>query len=99
MLDMSQISKRYWDIKFTNGLVLSVEPPTLKTLRKITELTNDNDSIVKNLCVALSMALSKNKQTRKITAEFLEENMDMDDIQLVLTDYFEWVKGVKNSPN
>ncbi len=99
MFDMNNISKRYWDVKFTNGLILSVESPKLKTLRKITDLTKDKENIVENLCLALSMALSKNKQGKQITAGFIEDNFDMDNISMLLTNYFEWVKGVKNDPN
>jgi len=99
MFDMKNINKRYWDVKFTNGLFLSVECPKLKTLRKITDLTKDRENIVENLCGALALALSKNKQGKKITSDFIEENMDIDDINSLLTSYFEWIKCVKSDPN
>jgi len=99
MFDMNQINKRYWDVKFTNGMFLSVECPKLKTLRKITDLTKDKEDVVGDLAIALAMALSKNKQNKTIAAEFIEENFDLDDINSLLTSYFEWVKNVKNSPN
>ena len=101
MYDMTSINKRFWDIKFTNGQILSVECPKLKTLRKITDLTKDQDkeNLLENLSNALSLALSKNKQGESITADFVEDNFDIDDITNILTNYFEWVKGVKNCPN
>jgi hypothetical protein len=99
MFDMNQINKRYWDVKFTNGLFLSVECPKLKTLRKITDLTKVKENVVENLAEALAMALSKNKQNKTITTDFIEENFDIDDINDLLTSYLEWVKNVKNSPN
>lgn len=99
MYDMNQINKRYWDVKFTNGLFLSVECPKLKTLRKITDLTKDKENAVENLAEALAMALSKNKQNETISAEFIDENFNIDDINSLLTSFFGWVKNVKNDPN
>lgn len=99
MFDMNNLNRRYWDVKFSDGTELSIEPPKLKTLRKITNLTKDEENIVENLCIALSMALSKNKQNKKVSAEFIEDNFDMDQISLLLTNYFEWVKGEKQNPN
>jgi nitrate/nitrite-specific signal transduction histidine kinase len=111
MFDMNSINKRYWDVKLifdtdekdgtgeTSEMFLSVECPKLKTLRKITELAKDKEKLVENLCSAMSLALSKNKQCKQITADFIEEKFDIDDINALLTSYFEWVKGVKNSPN
>jgi hypothetical protein len=99
MFDMNQINKRYWDVKFTNGLFLSVECPKLKTLRKITELTKSKENAIESLAEALSMALSKNKQGKTITSDFIEENFNIDDINNILLNYIDWVKNVKNSPN
>lgn len=99
MFDMNQISKRYWDVKLKDGQFLSVECPKLKTLRKITDLSKDKENIVGNLSEALAMALNKNKQGTEISADYIEETFDFDDINSLLTSYFEWVKGVKNNPN
>jgi hypothetical protein len=99
MYDMNQVSKRYWEVKFLNGLELSVECPKLKTLRKITEITKEKGNEISALEEALSMALSKNKQGKEITVDFIEENIDYDHMEGLLKSYFEWVKNVKNDPN
>lgn len=99
MFDMTNIQKRYFDVKLINGQIISVECPKLKTLRKIMDIAKDKEKTIESLASALEMALSKNKQGSDISADWIEENLDMDDINSLLTDYFNWVKSVKNSPN
>lgn len=106
MFDMNSINKRYWDVTIRydtksgeKEIVLNVECPKLAVLRKITELTKDQDNLISNLSEALSMAFSKNKQNKAISADFIEDNFDIDDINNLLLSYFNWVKDVKQSPN
>lgn len=99
MLDMSQISERYWEIKLRGGTILSVENPKVKTLKKIDGLQKDKDDPLASLCNAVSISLSKNKQGKKITPEYVEENFDIDEIKTILDSFFTWVREVQNSPN
>ena len=38
MYDMTKLQKRYFDVKFTNGKILNIEPPKLKVLKKIEKI-------------------------------------------------------------
>lgn len=105
MYDMTKLVPRYFDLKFSNGLKISVEPPKLKTLRKMMNLANidvDNEFNVESfngLIEALSMALSKNKEGKPVTTEFLDENLNLDQMQDLMMSYFEWVREIEQSKN
>lgn len=104
MYDMQSINTRYFKLTFPNGMKLEVEPPKLKVLKKILDIAkvDENDmgqDGLDNLIDALSMALSKNKQGRKITKDVIEEMMDVDQVMSLLNAYFKWVEEIKTSKN
>lgn len=105
MYDMTKLQKRYFDVKFTNGKILNIEPPKLKVLKKIaalSEVKNTEDlgeKDIENLTEAVSLALSKNKQNFKISTEQIENNYDIDEIVDLLNAYFDWVNSIQNSKN
>lgn len=104
MYDMSVLKKRYFSMKLKNGLRLDVEPPTVKSLKKIMKLSNVdaenfNEEDFNGLTEGLAIALSKNKQNKKISTEFIDENFTIDEIQSLLTEYFGWVDSIKNEKN
>lgn len=98
MFDINKINRRYFDIKM-GDLKLQVEPPTKKMLNKITSLANvSGDEAIDGLYEAVSMMLSKNKAGTKVPDEVIEE-LDIDQLNELLTAYFGWLSNEKNSPN
>ncbi|APC41525.1 hypothetical protein [Clostridium estertheticum] len=115
MFNLNTINKRYWDIKLRLivtkivdkkeieeevELNLEVEPPSKKMLTKITALsgTKDGKKATDGLYDAVEMLLNKNKVRTKITAESLS-NLNLDQINAILTSYFEWLSKTKDSKN
>lgn len=99
MFDVSTVSKRYFEVRIA-GKDLSVEPPKLKKLRQFMELAKvRNEDVVDNLTEALSGILSKNKAGYTVSADFVEENLNFDEMNDLLTQYFEWVGQERNAPN
>lgn len=104
MFDMKALTPRYFEIRFRNGLKLEVEPPKLKTLKQIISITKvetngmTEDSLT-GLFEGLALALSKNKQNKKIAVEFVEEQFNLSEVQEFLTAYFNWVGEIQNSKN
>lgn len=105
MFDMSNLTKRYYSFKFEDGRTIDVEPPKLKVLKKIanfsklstaSELTEDD---ISSLSLAISLALSKNKQNLNITPEYIEDHFNLDTMFSFLTDYFNWVSEIQNAKN
>jgi len=78
---------------------LEVEPSKIKLMKKITGLAKakDEDSM-DDLAEAVRLILSKNKTGFKVPAEFIDE-LDYDQLNNILTAYFEWLRGNQNSPN
>lgn len=102
---MSKIKTRYFTMKLKNGKILNIEPPKLKVLKKISALSKIEETgelkekDIENLSEAVSLALSKNKQKFKITAEQVEDDYDIDEILSLLNNYFEWINSTHNEKN
>lgn len=104
MYDMTKLKTRYFDIKLKNGRILNIEPPKMKVLKKISVLSEIKEedltgSDITNLLEAVSLALSKNKQGVKISAEKVEEEYDIFELVEFLIAYFNWVNQIQESKN
>lgn len=108
MFDISSVSKRYFGIKLTvtdesdkeHNLQLEVEPCRLKTMKKLIDVSKDDGpEAIDDLYTALQKLLSKNKSKLKVPMEYIED-LSFDELQAILTAYFEWLVETKNSdPN
>jgi len=108
MFDISTVNKRYFGVKLqaTNDeddaikyINVEVEPPKLKVLKKITSLSKSREEdAINDLTEAIKMILNKNKAKVKVPDEFIDE-LDLDQMNELLTTYFEWLNKSKNSPN
>ncbi len=103
MFDMTNYIPRYFNLKLKNGKVIDVEPPKIKVLKKILKLSGGKEDMTEkdfeNIILATSMAISKNKQNYKVTTDWLEDNHNIDELQDLLINYFNWVDEVRNSKN
>jgi len=115
MFDITTISKRYFGIKLSyideeekaHVAQLEVSPPKIKVLKKITALSKarkvdgedaENQDVMAELSEAVKSLLSKNKNEYKVPMEYIDD-LDFDQLQGILTAYFEWLSKEKNSPN
>lgn len=98
MFDTSTINKRYFD--FTHGnLILEIEPPKIKTLKKILSLSKSRSAeALDDLTEAVGMILNKNKSGYVVASEFVDE-LELDQLNETLTAYFEWLSKEKSSKN
>ena len=103
MYDMTQFVPRYFKTKLKNGKIIEVEPTKLKVLKKILKLSGVKNEMTEkdfeNITLATSMALSKNKQNYNVSTEWLEDNHNIDELQDLLINYFDWVNEINNSKN
>lgn len=95
MFDFSNVITRYFTLTI-NGSELEVEVPRVKTLKKLISVqkTQDYDAFID----VMSEILSKNRQKKTITVEMLD-GTDVDVLNTLTTEYFSWLKEVKNHPN
>lgn len=107
MFDISTISKRYFDIKLTvtndndevHFVQLEVEPPKMKTLKKLLEIGKANNAeAINELNSTVRELLNKNKSGFNVPMEYIE-SLDFEQIQEILTAYFDWLSKTKNDPN
>ncbi len=105
MYDMTRNVQRFWTIKLINGRIINVEVPKLKVLKRISKLStvadtnNMTEEDMSNLISALSIALSRNKEKYKISEEWVEENINIIDVQDILSAYFSWINELPNLKN
>jgi len=99
MFDLSAVNKRYFDIKL-NDLVLEVEAPKVKTLKKIVDLAinSKKEEGLDGMTDAVLTLLKKNKGNKKVPPGIIDE-LDFDQMNEILTAFFEWLTGEKNSKN
>ncbi len=104
MFDMRELVKRHFEIILPDGKKIEVEPPKLKVLKRIMSIAKINedeldDTALTVLSEACAMALSKNKQGSLISADYLEEQLDIYQMQDLLGAYFDWVGEIQTSKN
>jgi len=99
MFDLNTINKRYFEIKMGEQ-ILEIEPPSKKMLNKVTSLSSikDGKKATDGLYDAVEMILSKNKAGRKISEDTVAD-LNLDQINVIITKYFEWLNETKNSKN
>lgn len=108
MFDINLVNKRYFEVKLhetdddgniINSINVEVEPPILKVLKKITSISKSKqNNELEELTEAIQMILNKNKQKSKVPEKYIDE-LDIDQMNELLTSYFNWLNKAKNSPN
>lgn len=100
MFVLSGVKKRYYEFQAPdNNQVLHIEPPKLKTLNRMNDLSRP-DSTPKEAAEVVARVIAKNKEHRKITADTVMEWMDMDQLAGFVLDFVSWLSNEKkNDPN
>ena len=95
MFDLNSVITRFFTLNLNNNQ-LEVEPPKVKTLKKLiaVQKNNDYDAFIE----IMSEVLSKNRQKKKITVEMLD-GVDVDVLNEISVQYFTWLSEVKSHPN
>ena len=107
MFDVSQISKRYFDIRLTvekedgqtERVELQIEPPTVKQLGNLVAVSKaDPAEVIDDLREAVRSILSKNKARYRVPAAYVD-NLDFDQLSGILMAYMQWVAEEKKTKN
>lgn len=101
MYKITGAAKRYFEfVDPSTGKVLLLEPPKLKTLRKMEDIDKDKNAGIGDITDLLAQIISKNKAGRKVTSTQVEEWMDLDQMQDFLAKYMAWLRNSRNNdPN
>lgn len=106
MLDITTLKKETFAIK-TNIGILHLFQPKVKTMNKLLSIINKiqknktevTASDVSDVFEVFRVIINKNKEKRKISMQQIEDNFDMNDIILILNEFFNWVGDVKQTKN
>lgn len=105
MFDMRNLVRRHFEVILPDGTHLEVEPPKMKVLRKMISLAQQEQNgeleneAFDDLLSALSLALSKNKQRQQISKQYLDAELNLDEVQALLISYFDWVSEIHDEKN
>ena len=100
-IDIKKIGIKDFKINLDDGKKLTLNPPKLKVLRKAMGVSKavgsaeDIDEIIE----VVALILSGNKEKRKITTGFVEENFDINQLLVIMEKYVEWVGDIYKNPN
>ncbi|WNX85255.1 hypothetical protein RWV98_02975 [Agathobaculum sp. NTUH-O15-33] len=101
MYDLTAVRRRYFKVKLSNGRVIDLEPPKLKTLNRLVHVAKGGQEPeeLDETFELFSRLLSKNKQHYRICAAQVEEWFDWDEMIGILTEFFGWLNQEKRDPN
>ena len=102
--DFNKIKRTFFNVTLKDGRKLVVKMPMKKTFEKVSALqemddeTNIDDALdtIGGLCAEI---LSHNMTGEKVTAEFMTDNYDLEEMQIFIVEYYNFTAGVKSNPN
>lgn len=88
-------------INFNDGKSLTLNPPKLNVLRKALNIKDlgETEEGIDELINIVALILSNNREKKKVTSEFVEENFDIGELILFMGNFVKWVSGIKQNPN
>ena len=107
-LNFNNVTKRYLTVTFADAknTVITVCTPTKALFQELVELaknirSNTETSLdaIDDLYIVCAKIMSRNKERVEITKEFMEENMDFEDVVTFFKGYMAFVKDISKLKN
>lgn len=100
--DSTRKVSRFWAVDLVEDATgkkihLNVEDPKLKTFREFEKL--DKDASIEENARLISVILTKNREHRKISVDFVLENFDLEDMVNFFTSFANWVNTQHSTKN
>lgn len=106
MLDFTKTKKRFLSVKLTDGTTIMVRMPTKRVFDLLVDLQDalaslelDDKEQVDYVYTLTAEILSNNLQGQKIAKEYIEQLLDIEDIQIFFLEYVKFVTGQVSDPN
>ncbi|MCQ2464682.1 MAG: hypothetical protein MJ095_03770 [Oscillospiraceae bacterium] len=79
------------------SVTVNVYQPKISLIRKLTRVAEGENGIeiIDSMLEILAEALSRNAEKKTITADFLADMLDTEDMSSLFEDYFQWVQNLK----
>lgn len=103
--DFGKIQRSFYTTKLKDGTTLVVNMPKKRTFEKMTELQEMDENEVTNEIAFQSIAglmaeiLSNNKNGQQITADYVADQYDIEEMLGYIKDYMIFVDSLKANPN
>lgn len=101
MLEIASLNIRKFELSI-EGRKIRLLPPKMKTLKKIIEIAkrlSANQFDTDGVSEVVAIILNRNDNNIHYTADWVDENLDIDDIQNLLDSYVEWIGEIQQNPN
>lgn len=98
-LDLRNIKKDFFPFTFKDGKKIFVTMPTKKIFDELSNIDENSDESTDQIYSALASALSRNKSKTKITKEYLEQNVDIEEVIIIFKGYVDFVSENANQKN
>ncbi|MBQ7001693.1 MAG: hypothetical protein IJN67_11725 [Oscillospiraceae bacterium] len=101
MFKLSSVKPRYFEFEAPDNLkVLHIEPPKLKTLKRMNDLVTGGHAGIEETVAIAARILNKNREKRRITADMVMDWMDASQLTAFIKAFILWVSDEKqNDPN
>lgn len=107
-IDFTARKKPYINVKLADDTVLMIGTPTKAVMNDLLSLKSSLETVgegenteeaINDLYDACARVMSRNKTGKKITAEYLADLMDLEDIMYFFNAYMEFVVEVADAKN
>ena len=98
-LDLRNTKKDFFPLVFKDGKKILVTMPTKKVFDELSSIEENSDESTDQIYSALASALSINKAKKTITKEYLEKNVDIEELVIVFKAYVDFVSKNANQKN
>lgn len=106
MLDLNVFQDKFFDIKLFDGEVINLPKPTQRTIIKLTKLesdmkkySDDSEKLIGSFTDIIVYLLNTNKEGRKFTKNWVEENLNFTMNKAILESYMEFANDLNSDPN
>lgn len=98
-LDLRNTKKEFFTLTFKDGKKIFVSMPTKKVFDELSSIDENSEESADQIYSALASALSINKAKKDITKEYLEKNVDIEDLIVIFKAYVNFVSENANQKN
>lgn len=102
-INFKTLKKQFLTITLPNGKVLQIGTPTKKVYDALssiqTNIDDGSDGNIDELYEATAVAMSRNKTGAKITKEYLEDLLDIEDVIVFYNAYLGFINELSNVKN
>lgn len=106
MLDLNVFQDKFFDIMLFDGEVIHLPKPTQKTILKLTKLEqdikkfgDDSEKLLGSFTDLIVYILNTNKEEKKFTKAWVEENLNFTMNKAILEGYMEFANDLTSDPN